>query len=90
MGRSTTPSFIRDPDQAARLAALLRDEADTADETLRHGRAELTRRQITQDEQHIAELRRWADELDPPADAPATPPTHIRPARDLPPAASDA
>jgi len=75
------PSFLRDPDQAAELAALLRDTADTEDAQLRDVQGTLTRRQLAQAQQTIARYRAWADELDAPAE-PEARPLHIRPARE--------
>lgn len=85
MARQGVPSFVRDPDQAAELAALLRDLASDLDEELDElkrtgGRA----RQFTVAGQTIARYRRWADELaaesdDEPAE-PVRPKLHIRPA----------
>lgn len=91
MARTTTPSFVRDPDQAAELAALLRDTVTELANDLKANRDSMTQRQQAQEDQTIARYRRWADELDPPADEPAGErPTHIRPARDYPQAAGDA
>jgi hypothetical protein len=90
MARTTTPSFVRDPDQAAELAAQIRDAADYLQRDYEQNRDGLTRAQRAQIEQTIARYRRWADELDPPADEAPARPTHIRPAREsLPQAASD-
>jgi hypothetical protein len=72
------PSFLRDPDQAAELAALLRDTAGDLDNDLAANRDDMTRRQVTQEETTIRRYRAWADELDAPAEAPA--PVQIRPA----------
>lgn len=78
------PSFLRDPDQAAELAALLQDTAGDLDNDLAANRGDMTRRQITQEEATIRRYRAWAAELDPKfGDAPAEArPLHIRPARD--------
>jgi hypothetical protein len=94
MARTTTPSFVRDPAAAARMASLLRDWADVEQEEADRRNADTdppSRSERTRTEQAIEEVRGWADELDPPADVPAGErPTHIRPARDYPQAASDA
>lgn len=90
MARTTVPSFVRDPNQAAELAALLRDMSSNLDLELAGNREDLTRRERTREEQAIARYRQWADELDPPVAEPEQRPTHIRPARELPTAASDA
>jgi hypothetical protein len=76
------PSFLRDPDQAAELAALLQDHADaleSANDSVGSSRAERAR-----ESQTIARYRRWAGELvAEPEDAPAEArPLHIRPARE--------
>lgn len=76
-------SFLRDPDQAAELAALLQDTADALEVDLRTS-AGSTRRELAQAEQTIARYRRWADEMTP--DAPETEPAapvQIRPRRDV-------
>jgi hypothetical protein len=75
-----TPSFVRDPEQAAELAALLRDSADEQSQLLGEQRTEMTRRELTAAEQTIARHRRWADELEPEAEQAA--PLHIRPRRE--------
>ena len=75
------PSFLRDPDQAAELAALLQDIADGL-ETGGNGE-QLSRAELSRHTQTIARYRRWAPELDPKfGDTPeAARPLHIRPAR---------
>lgn len=91
MAPRNAPSFVRDPDQAAELAALLRDQADALSDEYGERQYQLSRAQRAQAVQTIARYRRWSDELDPPAeDEPAQAPVHIRPARDYPQAASDA
>jgi hypothetical protein len=78
------PSFLRDPDQAAELAALLRDTADSEQLAYDAHAGEMDRRTTTAQAQTIARYRRWADELDPElAEAePEARPLHIRPARE--------
>lgn len=73
------PSFLRDPDQGAELAALLQDTADER-EASGDGLVPMSRTERTRHEQTIARYRRWADELEakPETDAPA--PVQIRPA----------
>lgn len=77
------PSFLKDPDQAAELAALLRDiadgrEADFGEASKQAGG--LTRAEAIGRIQLIERYRRWAAELvtEPEAEAPA--PVQIRPA----------
>jgi hypothetical protein len=76
------PSFLKDPDQAAELAALLQDTADTMEnDWTSTGRGDLkTRAEQARFSQMIARYRRWAAELvtEPEAEAPA--PVQIRPA----------
>lgn len=64
---SKTPSFVRDPDQAAELAALLQDTAVELESDLNDNRraATLNGRQLVQAEQTIDRYRRWAAELTP-------------------------
>lgn len=78
------PSFLRDPDQAAELAALLRDTADAQEsDWTSAGRGDLkTRAEQARFNQTIARYRRWADELEPQAEEPAPAPVQIRPARE--------
>lgn len=90
MARTTVPSFVRDPNQSAELAALLRDTAGELDDDLEENRDTMNRRQVATEKQTVARYRQWADELDPPVAEPEQRPTHIRPARELPTAASDA
>lgn len=82
-----TPGFVRDPDQAAELSALLADLADEeeADLTTRLRDGGLSRRAEERERQTIARYRRWAAELAPADDAEefggtAGGPVHIRPA----------
>jgi hypothetical protein len=78
------PSFLRDPDQAAELAALLQDTADDLERDFRSGGDGLPRAERSRQTQTIARYRRWADELAPAeAEEPAQPPVQIRPARDV-------
>jgi hypothetical protein len=83
------PSFLRDPDQAAELAALLRDTAGDLDNDLATNRGDMTRRQIAQEETTIRRYRQWANELEPGVDEKdagpisVSGPVHIRPARDV-------
>jgi hypothetical protein len=77
------PSFLRDPDQAAELAALLEDYAEELEQDAGQ-RAGTTRSELARHGQTIARYRRWAAELSPETarmDAPAEPPVQIRPAR---------
>jgi len=73
------PSFLRDPDQAAELAALLRDTADILERD--PDQTSMTRSEAARHNQLIARYHRWADELDAPAE-PEARPLHIRPARE--------
>ncbi len=79
MPQSKTPSFIRDPDQAAELAALLLDTADAQEQDwTSNGRGELrTRAEQAQYNQRLARYRRWAAELSPAGTEPE--PLQIRP-----------
>jgi hypothetical protein len=75
------PSFLKDPDQAAELAALLQDIADDRQNDLdRLRQGDLSRSDHVEHVQRIARYRRWAAELvtEPEAEAPA--PVQIRPA----------
>lgn len=80
------PSFLRDPDQAAELAALLQDTADTLEARFNDDSKQaggLTRAEAVSRAQTIARYRRWAGELvapEPEAAAPA--PLLIRPKRE--------
>lgn len=76
------PSFLRDPDQGAELAALLQDTADGL-ETGGQGEV-LSRAELARHEQTIARYRRWAAELvtEPEAAPAEARPLHIRPARE--------
>jgi hypothetical protein len=77
------PSFLKDPDQAAELAALLRDTADSRqadfDEASKQAGG-LTRAGAIARLQLIDRYRRWADELDPEPETEAPAPVQIRPA----------
>jgi hypothetical protein len=75
------PSFLRDPDQAAELAALLQDTAEELENDLAGNRDDLTRRQLAQEEQTIAKYRRWAGELVTEPETEPAEPVQIRPAR---------
>ncbi len=76
------PSFLRDPDQAAELAALLQDTAEELEESAQHG--SMSRSETARHAQTIARYRRWAAELAPEAEAEPYEgrPIHIRPARE--------
>jgi hypothetical protein len=73
------PSFLKDPDQGAELAALLQDIAEER-EVAGDGGVPMTRVERARHEQTIARYRRWAAELvtEPEVEAPA--PLQIRPA----------
>lgn len=73
------PSFLRDPDQAAELAALLEDTADDHQEQL-DGRSDLSRSERARHVQTIARYRRWAGELVTEPEAEPAAPVQIRPA----------
>ena len=77
------PSFVRDPDQAAELAALLQDTADALEgDWTSNGRGDLrTRAEQARFNQMITRYRRWAAELTPEADDEDAPePLQLRPA----------
>jgi hypothetical protein len=73
------PSFLRDPDQAAELAALLEDTADEREAT-GDGGIPMSRTEHTRHVQTIARYRRWAAELVTEPEAEPAAPVHIRPA----------
>jgi hypothetical protein len=62
MPQNRAPSFVRDPDQAAELAALLEDTADELERELENSTG-LVRVDRTRFAQTIARYRRWATEL---------------------------
>jgi hypothetical protein len=77
MANRKTPGFVRDPDQAAELAALLEDTAEELEhQTPTNG---LTRRDRARHAQAIARYRRWAAELTAEPE-PASDPVQLRPA----------
>jgi hypothetical protein len=78
------PSFLRDPDQTAELAALLQDTADDHADQLQDIRGTLSRSDQTRHEQTIARYRRWAAELVTEPKAPTSAPAqlHVRPKRE--------
>lgn len=82
MGRTKVPSFVTDPEQAAELAAMIRDAADGYAQDVRGQGGEMTRRDRARHEQALARYRRWADELAPEDGRTGPPgePLHIRPA----------
>lgn len=74
------PSFLRDPDQAAELAALLQDFADQEELALQSHGDEMSRVTRIGQEQTIARYRRWAAELVTEPEVEPAAPVQIRPA----------
>jgi hypothetical protein len=75
------PSFLKDPDQGAELAALLQDTADDHQDQLQDIGGACPRSDLARHEQTIARYRRWAAELVTEPETEASAPVQIRPAR---------
>lgn len=81
MARSGTPSFVRDQNQAAELAGLIRDAVTELEKDYAGRKDGLSRVGRIQVEQALERYRGWAEELDPDGEeTDQAEPLQIRPA----------